>query len=44
MIVRQADHGWWYIAGALGLITLESIGVLPNNLRARKPCPPHLIT
>jgi putative nucleotidyltransferase with HDIG domain len=35
MIVRQADHGWWHIAGGLGLITPESIGVLPSNLRAR---------
>ena len=35
MIVRQADHGWWHVAGALGLITPESINALPNNLRAR---------
>jgi 23S rRNA maturation-related 3'-5' exoribonuclease YhaM len=35
MIVRQADHGWWQVAGALGLITPESIGVLSENLRAR---------
>jgi hypothetical protein len=35
MIVRQADHGWWYIAGALGLLDPETIGALPNNLRAR---------
>lgn len=35
MIVRQADHGWWHIAGALGLITPESIGALSGNLRAR---------
>jgi 23S rRNA maturation-related 3'-5' exoribonuclease YhaM len=35
MIVRQADHGWWHVAGALGLITPESIGVLSDNLRAR---------
>jgi 23S rRNA maturation-related 3'-5' exoribonuclease YhaM len=34
-IVRLADHGWWHAAGALGLITPESIGVLANNLRAR---------
>jgi 23S rRNA maturation-related 3'-5' exoribonuclease YhaM len=37
MIVRQADHGWWHIAGTLGLITPESIGVLSGNLRAREP-------
>jgi len=35
MIVRQADHGWWHVAGALGLITPESIGALSDNLRAR---------
>lgn len=35
MIVRQADHGWWHVAGALGLITPESIGVLSSNLRVR---------
>jgi 23S rRNA maturation-related 3'-5' exoribonuclease YhaM len=35
MIVRQADHGWWHIAGALGLVTPETIGVLAGNLRAR---------
>jgi putative nucleotidyltransferase with HDIG domain len=37
MIVRQADHGWWHVAGALGLITPETIGVLSDNLRARNP-------
>jgi putative nucleotidyltransferase with HDIG domain len=35
MIVRQADHGWWHLAGALGLITPDSVGVLSSNLRAR---------
>lgn len=35
MIVRQADHAWWHIAGALGLITPDSIGALSGNLRAR---------
>jgi hypothetical protein len=35
MTVRQADHGWWHIAGALGLVTPQSIGVLSGNLRAR---------
>jgi hypothetical protein len=34
-IVRQADHGWWHVAGALGLITPESVGILSDNLRAR---------
>jgi 23S rRNA maturation-related 3'-5' exoribonuclease YhaM len=37
MIIRQADHGWWHIAGALGLITPDSIGALSGNLRARMP-------
>jgi 23S rRNA maturation-related 3'-5' exoribonuclease YhaM len=37
MIVRQADHGWWHIAGTLGLITPESVGVLSGNLRVREP-------
>jgi 23S rRNA maturation-related 3'-5' exoribonuclease YhaM len=36
-IVRQADHGWWHVAGALGLVTPDSIGALSGNLRARKP-------
>jgi hypothetical protein len=36
MIIRQADHGWWHIAGALGLITPESISALSGNLRARQ--------
>jgi 23S rRNA maturation-related 3'-5' exoribonuclease YhaM len=35
MIIRQADHGWWHVAGALGLITPDSIAVLSGNLRAR---------
>ncbi|MBB3149477.1 23S rRNA maturation-related 3'-5' exoribonuclease YhaM [Phyllobacterium trifolii] len=34
-IVRQADHGWWHIAGALGLVTAESVGAISGNLRAR---------
>jgi 23S rRNA maturation-related 3'-5' exoribonuclease YhaM len=34
-IIRQADHGWWHVAGALGLITPASIGVLSGNLRAK---------
>jgi len=35
MIIRQADHGWWHVAGALGLVTAETVGVLSSNLRAR---------
>ncbi len=34
-IVRQADHGWWHVAGALGLVTPETLGALSANLRAR---------
>jgi 23S rRNA maturation-related 3'-5' exoribonuclease YhaM len=34
-IVRQADHGWWHIAGALGLIKNNTVGGLAANLRAR---------
>ena len=34
-IVRQADHAWWHLAGCLGLITPDSVGVLSSNLRAR---------
>ena len=34
-IVRQADHSWWHLAGAMGLVTAESMGVLSGNLRAR---------
>jgi len=37
MIVRQADHGWWHVAGALGLITPESVSIIADNLRAREP-------
>ncbi|MDE1995636.1 MAG: HD domain-containing protein [Rhizobiaceae bacterium] len=36
-IVRQADHGWWHLAGALGLVTPETLGALSQNLRAREP-------
>jgi putative nucleotidyltransferase with HDIG domain len=35
MIVRQADHSWWHLAGALGLVTPESLGAMAGNLRAR---------
>jgi 23S rRNA maturation-related 3'-5' exoribonuclease YhaM len=36
-IVRQADHGWWHLAGALGLIVPGSMSGLSGNLRARAP-------
>jgi len=36
LIVRQADHGWWQVAGALGLLTPESMASLPSNVRARR--------
>jgi 23S rRNA maturation-related 3'-5' exoribonuclease YhaM len=36
MIIRQADHGWWHVAGALGLVTPDSINALSGNIRARK--------
>lgn len=35
MIVRQADHGWWHVAGALGLIREETMSGLAGNLRSR---------
>jgi putative nucleotidyltransferase with HDIG domain len=38
-IVRQADHAWWHLAGCLGLVTPETVGVLSGNLRARAPAP-----
>jgi 23S rRNA maturation-related 3'-5' exoribonuclease YhaM len=34
-IIRQADHGWWQVAGALGLTTQESVDMTSGNLRAR---------
>ncbi|WP_454854211.1 HD domain-containing protein [Rhizobium binxianense] len=34
-IVRQADLGWWHVAGALGLVTPETLNSLSSNLRAR---------
>jgi len=34
-IIRQADHGWWQVAAALGLVAPESMGSMPSNLRAR---------
>lgn len=36
MIVRQADHGWWHVAGALGLVEEETVGGLASNLRSRQ--------
>jgi 23S rRNA maturation-related 3'-5' exoribonuclease YhaM len=35
MIVRQADHGWWHVAGALGLVKESTMGGLASNLRSR---------
>eukprot|EP00913_Durusdinium_trenchii_P011629 g10922.t1 len=35
MIVRQADHGWWHVAGALGLIREDTMAGLASNLRSR---------
>jgi 23S rRNA maturation-related 3'-5' exoribonuclease YhaM len=35
-LIRQADHAWWVLAGAFGLITPDSVGVLGGNLRARE--------
>jgi 23S rRNA maturation-related 3'-5' exoribonuclease YhaM len=35
MIVRQADHGWWHVAGALGLIRADTMDGLASNLRSR---------
>jgi hypothetical protein len=35
MIVRQADHGWWFLAGAVGLLTPKSTAALSPMLRAR---------
>jgi 23S rRNA maturation-related 3'-5' exoribonuclease YhaM len=35
MIVRQADHGWWHVAGALGLIREDTVAGLASNLRSR---------
>ncbi len=35
-IVRQADHGWWHLAGALGLVIPDTMTGLSANLRARQ--------
>jgi 23S rRNA maturation-related 3'-5' exoribonuclease YhaM len=35
MIVRQADHGWWHVAGALGLVQEQTMSGLAANLRSR---------
>ena len=37
MIVRQADHGWWHVAGALGLVKPDTMAGLAANLTARHP-------
>jgi 23S rRNA maturation-related 3'-5' exoribonuclease YhaM len=34
-IVRQADHGWWHVAGALGLVKPETMAGLASNLMSR---------
>ena len=36
MIVRQADHLWWTVAGALGLLKSESIGHMGTMLQPRR--------
>lgn len=36
MIVRFADHTWWMMAGALGLLKPESMGLAVPMTRARK--------
>ena len=35
IIVRYADHTWWTIAGALGLMKPESMGIADPIIRAR---------
>lgn len=37
MIVRQADHGWWHAAAALGLVDETTMSGLAPNLRSRQP-------
>jgi 23S rRNA maturation-related 3'-5' exoribonuclease YhaM len=37
MIVRQADHGWWHVAAALGLCKPDTLGGLAANVTARNP-------
>ncbi|QFY63523.1 HD domain-containing protein (plasmid) [Rhizobium grahamii] len=37
MIVRQADHGWWHVAAALGLVREDTMSGLASNLRSRPP-------
>jgi len=32
---RPPGRSWWHVAGALDLVTLETIGALAGNLRAR---------
>ena len=36
-IVRQADHGWWHVAAALGLVKPDTVAGLAANLTARHP-------
>ena len=36
-IVRQADHGWWHVAAALGLCKPDTLGGLAANVTARNP-------
>jgi hypothetical protein len=35
MIVRQADHAWWHVAAALGLVREDTMTGLASNLRSR---------
>jgi len=35
VIIRQADHDWWQVAGTLGLLTPESMPSRPTYMRAR---------
>jgi putative nucleotidyltransferase with HDIG domain len=36
MIVRHADHSWWMVAGALGLLKPESLGIAEPMMRPRQ--------
>jgi putative nucleotidyltransferase with HDIG domain len=35
MIVRHADHTWWMIAGAVGVLKPDSLGIAPAMMRPR---------
>jgi hypothetical protein len=35
MIVRHADHTWWMIAGAVGVLKPDSLGIAPPMMRPR---------